>query len=184
MEQRLREFIHAAEKSGYQIVIFETGAGIDFAVLALARVVEDIVIVVEPDETSQSAALDLHGELRRKAKSLHFVINKMPKPGEDTGHAAQGIKCLPSLPFDHKMQVKFARNAPSILHTGFRGMRYRRYAGGVARELYGVNAMMPTWWDSVAERTVTRVLLRFFGYGSLFLLAVVTAFVVLAQFLA
>ena len=183
LESTLRKFVLNASQKGIGFVVFDTGAGIDSALLALAGLVEKVVVVVEPDEISHTAALDLYGELENVAKDVNFIVNKIPRLGESEGHAISEVNYLPPLPFDHKMQVKFVRDARSIMNSGFRKMRYRRYVQRAARALYHIESGGPTWWDHVSERTATKVIMRLFGYGMAFIVLVTLLLMIIGQVL-
>ena len=183
LESTLRKFIRNASQMGIRFIVFDTGAGIDSALLVLAGLVERVVVVVEPDEISHTAALDLYGELENVAKDVNFIVNKIPRLGENEGHAIRDVNYLPPLPFDHKMQVKFVRDARSLMSSRFRKMRYLRYVQRAARTLYDIKSGGPTWWDHVSERTATKIILRLFGYGIAFVILFTLIVMIISQVL-
>lgn len=179
----IEKFVEAALNTGFEFVIFDTGAGIDRTLLALASHVDQIVVVVEPDEISRTAALDLRGELAKVAKNLYFVMNKMPEGSGSGRTESKQITYLPPLPFDHRMHVRFVRNARSVLTHKFGRTRFKRYVERIARRLYNVKGGGPNLWDYISERTATKVVQRFFGYGIIFVIFLVVLLAILLAYL-
>ena len=178
-EEAIQDFLKKATDKGFNFIVFDTGAGIDRTIVSLARYAKKILVVVEPDEISRTAALDLHGELSGINDNLYFVLNKMPEAEDAVAMQSGAIRYVSALPFDHRMHVRFVRNARSLWSQQFRRMRYKRYVGRIAGELFGIDVIRPGIWDLVSEKTATKVVFRFFGYGVVFLvfLSVVLAII-------
>lgn len=171
-EKAIQAFLKKAKERGFSFIVFDTGAGIDRTIVSLAKFANKILVVVEPDEISRTAALDLHGELSVINNNLYFVLNKLPEAADAVAMKSGTIRYVSALPFDHRMHTRFVRNARSLWNQQFRRMRYKRYVGRIAGELFGIHVIKPSIWDLVSEKTATRMVLRFFGYGVVFLLFV------------
>lgn len=161
--------ISFALKENFEPIIFDTGAGIERPLLALAKYLEKAIVVVEPDEISLTAALDLRGELSNSIENLYFVVNKEPKDFSKTKHATlEDLNFLPALPFDHKLHVQFVKNARSLVQGGFRKTQYKRYVGRIAKILWNISCQEPTMWDYIFRKKVAKFFMQLLGYGTLF----------------
>ena len=166
------EFVASARDAGFDLIVFDTGAGVDQMVLTLARHASDILVVVEPDEISLTSALDLRGELLSAMKAnnlrldLRFLINKSPDvlPARDL----RGIQFLEPLPFDRGLHFRFVKNARELACRGFKGTRYRRYVGLIVRSILDLSAPGPTAADYIARNRVARNVVRILFYGVIF----------------
>ena len=164
--------VSVAAKCGFELVIFDTGAGVDETVLSLARHASEIVVVIEPDEISLYSALDLRGELLYAKRlydlefELYFLVNKMPdtRPIREPG----SIRMLEPLPFDRKLHSRFVRDPRKLIRQGFSRTMFKRYVGRIARTVYGIPARGPTMLDFVSRNKTARVITRIAGYGILF----------------
>ena len=175
LARSMEMFIDAAVKLEFDFIVFDTGAGIDVPLLALAKNVSRIIVVVEPDEISRTSAADLRGELNPRVDNLWFVENKKPEESGLSKHLSHlnGVLFLPSLAFDRKLHRKFVRDARAVAGRGFRGTRYRRQVGRMCKVLYHeMRCKQPTMWDYLATNRVAMVCFSVLGYGIVFSLIV------------
>ena len=167
--RNINNFIKVAQKSGFDIILFDTGAGIDKSLLSLAKHVDKVIVVVEPDEVSLTSALDLRGELVKLSEDLSFVVNKTPDATFDIqAEKIKEIHFLPRLPFDTKLHVRFVKNARVLARTGFARLRYKRFVGKIATELFNIKFKQPTLWDVLVVQKTVKFVIRLIGYGLLF----------------
>ena len=132
-------------------------------------------MVVEPDEISLTAAIDLRAELKDHHSNVLFVVNKEPDDFPLTTQDLVGgeVRFLPSLPLDQKLHSRFVKDARRLAHEGFRGTRYKRFVGSLTNTIFGISAQEPTMWDRIYRKTVVKIIFRFIGYGLVFLLMLV-----------
>lgn len=159
----------------FDFVVFDTGAGINRMLLALASSVDEVLVVIEPDEISLTSALDLRGELLAAVEDgnkIHFVVNRSPDVSSRMGYAQlASISFLSPLPFDPRFHSRFVKNARVLAWSGFKNTRYKRYVGRIANRLFGIRCKTPTFLDFLMTKRISRAIILFFGYGLAFLLA-------------
>ncbi|MCY3701541.1 MAG: AAA family ATPase [Rhodospirillales bacterium] len=169
-------FIDAAGEQGFEHIIFDTGAGLDQATVALSEHADTIIVVVEPDEISLTAAVDLRAELvsHREKLNLQFVVNKEPDnfPTKLQKMIKEKISFLPSIPLDQKLHARFVRDARRVASRGFSRTRYKRFVGLITNEIFGTAALTPTMLDRVLRKTAAKMFFRLVGYGIVFFLLV------------
>lgn len=160
-------FLDEANDQRFEHVIFDTGAGLDKPIMALATYADKIIVVVEPDEISLTAAVDLWAELSDYKERLRFVVNKEPNdyPQKINDNLKGEITFLPALPFDQRLHARFVKDARELARVGFRRTRYRRYVEAMASELFGISGGQPTMWDRILRKKSAKIFLQFVGYG-------------------
>ena len=174
IENLIENFISCAQNHGFNFIIFDTGAGINRSLVALAKHVHRVIVVVESDEISLTSALDLRGELVQRINNLSFVVNKAPDVIRQIKfESIEDIHFLPRLPFDSKLHLRFVRNARQLARSGFNGVRYKRFVGKIASDKFDIKCKEPTVWDVAVFQKIVRIFLRFFGYGIPFLIALI-----------
>ena len=182
MHISIERFLGEAKEQNFGHVICDTGAGLDKPIMALAKYADKIIVVVEPDEISLTAAVDLWAELSDYKEKLYFVVNKEPNdyPQKINDSLKAEITFLPPLPFDQRLHARFVKDARQLGRVGFRRTRYRRYVGEMANELFGIAAKPPTMWDRILRKTSAKIFLQFVGYGVGFMCVVILLFVAVA----
>ena len=179
------EFIESALGHKFNLIIFDTGAGIERPLLALAKHTKNVIIVVEPDEISLTSAFDLLAELKDLVKKPFFVVNKEPDDFDQEKYTdlKEKIEFLPSLPFDQRLHEKFVKNVRTLVKSGFSGTRYKRYVGKIAKTRFGICSKEPNILDYFARKKAAKLLLSFFGYGFLFVITIITIILIIFGFL-
>ena len=179
-------FIRAAGEQEFKHIIFDTGAGLDQSTVALSHHADRILVVVEPDEISLTAAIDLRAELKDHHSNVLFVVNKEPDdfPLTIQDLVGEEVRFLPSLPLDQKLHSRFVKDARRLALEGFGRTRYKRFVGSLTNTIFGISAQEPTMWDRVFRKTVVKIVFRFVGYGLIFLLVLLAILWGLAWWLA
>lgn len=172
-------FIETAKKKGFEYIIFDTGAGLDESTVALSNHADMMLLVVEPDEISLTAAIDLRAELSGKRSDVSFVVNKEPDdyPVKVQEVVGPDVTFRPSLPFDRRMHSQFVKDARRLALGGYIGTRYKRFVGSLANDIFEISAKTPTAVDRIWRMTAAKVAFRFLGYGSIFLMVVIAILV-------
>lgn len=163
-------FIKTAGNEGFEHIIFDTGAGLDQATVALSEHADTIIVVVEPDEISLTAAIDLRAELLKHHSKLRFVVNKEPDyfPVKLREVVGEDVLFLPSIPLDQKLHAQFVRDARRLASRGFSKTQYKRFVGLITNTLFGTTARTPTMLDRILRRTAAKMFFRLLGYGIVF----------------
>lgn len=162
----LKRFVECALLKGFQFIIFDTGAGINGVLLALVEYVDTVIVIIEPDEISLTSALDLRGELKEVLGKVRFVVNKSP---DVVKKRHVGIELLDPVPLDSRFHAKFVRNARMLARGGFRGTRYKRYVGQIAKKVFSIRCGQPTFFDYIYSKAVPRFFVNFVGHVTAFL---------------
>ena len=175
----LGDFIDAAKEKKVEHIIFDTGAGLDRTIVALSEHADRIIIVVEADEISLTAAVDLRAELLEHTRNLLFIVNKEPDdfPQSVNESLKEEITFIPSLPLDQKLHSRFVKDARRLALEGFRGTRYKRFVGVIANSVFGISAATPTALDRIFRKTAAKIFFRFLGYGVGFLFVLFCIFI-------
>lgn len=168
-------FVQAAKRQDFRHVIFDTGAGLDRTIVSLAEHVDQVIVVVEPDEISMTAAVELRAELLLHNPNIHFLANKEPDdfPQNLYSPLKAEIVFWPALPFDQRLYTRFLKDARTLALTGFKRTRYKRYVGVLANDIFGLSVTTPTVRDRIFRNKVARIFSRFVGYGSAFLIVLI-----------
>ena len=182
LARRIGQFIDYAIGCEFTHIIFDTGAGLDQITVALSDHVDKILVIVEPDEISLTAAIDLRAELLDHNNSLQFVPNKEPDtfPQKLYQPLEKEIVFLPSIPFDPALHRRFVANARLLSRTGFNRTLYKRYVGLIAKDLFGISHIFPTIFDRIFRKRAAKIFLRFLIYGFFFLVVFVFSTLLLA----
>ncbi len=129
--QKLEFLIDAAEKAGYQFIIFDTRAGPDNVSLAASLASDMTLIVLEQDRVSSLISMGLMGEieyLRNKiAKTearvpisrIAFLQNKVLKSySADTERVLMDLTFLPAIPLDLEFLNYYYLDANKFMLSG------------------------------------------------------------------
>ncbi len=177
IQASLKRFVDCALQNGFQFIIFDTGAGINSVLLALVQYVDTVIVIIEPDEISLTSALDLRGELKEVLGKIRFVVNKSP---DVVNKRHVGIDLLDPVPLDSRFHSKFVRNARTLARGGFRGTRYKRYVGQIAKKVFSIRCRQPTVFDYIYSKALPRFLMTFLSNVIAFILLVSAVVAVVA----
>jgi cellulose biosynthesis protein BcsQ len=169
--KQFQSFVSELPNVGY--IIFDAQAGPGALSLAAATLSDMNVIILEEDDISWRAALnllleisDLNKRTQRRSRS-YFLANKASSDLLDAATKLKAFSFLPPLPYDAYMQKLFAHATAAALEKEFEGTDFFRQSrervwhemaviSGIAKPEPANGSLLAGWWKRPSEKTTPR----------------------------